>query len=255
MISLHKTFTRHWPYDGTKVPEFLPPYAPALPWGPVVDGSRAGTPREPLNMLQNLSGVELLIGSNQDEGSLFMSLGNLIVPGAFPVKSDRSKAMKVLLHFFHTEELAKSILSFYAKRHWFNYDYDKALSKILGHMIFGCSSRRAARAVSSAGGSAFLYQFDFKMDGGDTHGAELPFLWDFKFSTKSKAEKRMAKTIQSYWVNFAKSGTPYEDNSAVWEKYSESSDLTMILDRHPRMETGVLESACDFWDSVYQTSQ
>ncbi len=58
-----------------------------MPWGPTIDGSNVGLLDLPLNLLKKgkFNKVPVIFGTNKNEGSLFVFLLSMVVPGSqFP---------------------------------------------------------------------------------------------------------------------------------------------------------------------------
>ena len=98
----------------------VPPLAPVMPWGPVLDGSDRGLPQLPFEALRSgasgVSKVPVIMGSNENEGSIFVPLVSIIVPNAsYPLDDDEVKV--VLRHFFPDggEQTVNDLLELYPK--------------------------------------------------------------------------------------------------------------------------------------------
>lgn len=105
--------------------------------------------------------------------------------------------------------------------------------RLEAHMLFA-GARKTAKAVSEAGGDAYLYYFSREVSTdpggfyGANHSAELPFLfrlenrgnifpWEDRKWKESDIE--FSDTLMSYWVNFIKSGTPNGQALPFWPEY------------------------------------
>jgi len=211
---------------------------PLMPFGPVIDGSPEGLIELPLTTLQRggfKTAVPLLIGTNKNEGNLFVVAPTEIVPTtlehrlpvAFPLTARGLN--RTLLHFFPGDHVAVAkILSAYTGAggklspepdvapHFIN-KYTSIASAALRDYVFTCGSRRAAKAISQNGGRVFLYEFrhdishwlDGRLLGGNYHSSDLSFTFDNQFPALlhhfTKKDKEMAQFFGSRWSNLARS--------------------------------------------------
>jgi para-nitrobenzyl esterase len=84
----------------------------------------------------------------------------------------------------------------------------------------------------------YAYVFDHALPGPDSaryrafHSAELPYLFGALDAAPARgftsADRRLADQIQTYWVNFIKTGDPNGPGQAAWPTYDGRS--AMILD-------------------------
>lgn len=86
----------------TSVLSQLPALAPIMPWAAAIDGSPAGLTDLPLRVLQsgNFNKVPVVLGSNKNEGTIFMPLMSLIVKDVplFPLPLSDSSLASVIEH-------------------------------------------------------------------------------------------------------------------------------------------------------------
>ncbi|HWG77718.1 MAG TPA: carboxylesterase family protein [Steroidobacteraceae bacterium] len=92
-----------------------------------------------------------------------------------------------------------------------------------------------ARLQSATGhGKAYLYYFDRsspKEPLGPVHTEEIPYV--FGNLPAGAADVTLSQQMQSYWVNFAKSGNPNGPGLPHWPAFSASSQSAMYLDAAP----------------------
>ena len=84
----------------------LPDLAPIMPWGPVVDGTDTGLRDLPIVLLDkgdvNSSFVPTIIGTNKDEGNLFVPAIPLIkgLEGKVHFPLNDTDVLNIAKHFF-----------------------------------------------------------------------------------------------------------------------------------------------------------
>jgi para-nitrobenzyl esterase len=109
-------------------------------------------------------------------------------------------------------------------------------------------ARFVAAEFAKQGVPAYQYRFDYLGEAlrGPTprlapHASEIPYVFDTygsgyiaKVSPKKSGEASpqdlaVARTIQGYWVNFAKTGDPNGPGLAPWPKYDPAKDQIMVF--------------------------
>eukprot|EP01099_Mayorella_cantabrigiensis_P000472 TRINITY_DN1221_c0_g1_i1.p1 TRINITY_DN1221_c0_g1~~TRINITY_DN1221_c0_g1_i1.p1 ORF type:complete len:565 (+),score=123.01 TRINITY_DN1221_c0_g1_i1:38-1696(+) len=255
-------FTGSWDKSGTG---YRPLLAPAMPWGPAIDGSDIGLPGLPLELIQQGRGsrVPLIAGTNSDEGTVFIPEMPLIVPGVtFPLGED--DLTLVLLHFFdNSTEDVNEILAHYPEEN-FKSIYDQS-SIILRDYFFVCPTRRVHRAINSLGVQSWQYFFTYiyrdpveYITVGDYHGVELPYVWNnFGSANKTTRDDQMQESMGVYWTNFARFLNPNGKikGQVYWENYQSSKDNLLEMSTPCISDTNLFTDICDFWDTLYPTKR
>jgi para-nitrobenzyl esterase len=114
------------------------------------------------------------------------------------------------------------------------------VNELYQDIIYLTSARTLAADATRSGVPSYLYRFSYvpefgrsKMPGA-AHGAEVPFV----FNTISKVrmasllsvrDRQMARTVQGYWVAFAKTGDPNGGGRPKWPRYDPATDPWMEL--------------------------
>ena len=238
----------------------VPPFAPIMSWGPVVDGASDGLPELPLTALLNGRGnyVDLIVGNNNDEGSLFVLLYPFLVPGAsLPPKVDdlRRMVMKIFGGDWanststHAATIATSIEKFYPSNEYTSEFWRNAA--LIRDFVFACPSRRLARAIDLNGRKVYKYHFapaycrtpglkdltwvDFQLLH-CYHSSELYAVWGHPFPGVPGARsfgprmKEVSESLQAYWGAFARTGDPngVDANTTrkrlLWPPYHEDDE-------------------------------
>lgn len=189
--------------------------------------------------------VPLLIGSNSDEGNLF-------VAGMTVSEEEHEAQMRTIFGDFTDEALGLYPLESGA-------GIDSGLSRMLTEVGFASTARLAARAMAEAGSPAYLYQFSrvpLIMRGlGAFHAIEIPYVMGNTdlFSGMgiiSDADRELSETIMGYWTRFAASGDPNGDGAPDWPRYETASDLHLELGDEISSGSGLYREACDLADRV-----
>ena len=239
-------------------PYTLPSLAPVIGWTPTLDGSPEGVERMPIDAIkaQQPPTVPLIIGTNQDEASLFIPLLPVIIPGVhLPMHDDDLR--KVVVHFFN-ESASDAILARYNHTRGI-----KAEEAITRDYFWTCAARRLVKAAS-AHTYAYTYYFDYPIKFvGDCHGCELPFVWDWQSGPRgsfSPAQAALSHDIVSYWLAFTKSGGDPNGPGAPplhWPRFDAEPQQQAVLELNAtrRVLTGGFQTElCEFW-APYQLGE
>ena len=136
--------------------------------------------------------------------------------------------------------------------------HSRRLADFFTHAQMGCSTRRALRALQAHGHATYWYQYAYRaaspinalvlacdanhvvgvdyLDQGCTvsHGVELPILfgtWALP-GVLAPLDHVMTATMQTYWANFAKHGSPNgaESDAVRWPMYEPNVSPYVALD-------------------------
>jgi para-nitrobenzyl esterase len=244
----------------------------ALPFQPAT-GTPA-IPEPPLAALrQGLnSGVDLLAGTNLNEGSFAVEL-RPASPSDPPDLADRVELMMAERSGDPAGERAR---------------YAEALAETLGTAPTGKQlleaylsdaqyrqpTTRLLDARSGSTGRNFSYLFTWKspaMGGklGSCHALEIPFVFrqldsaEAAYLTRGKAPANLAEWMSAAWAAFAGSGVPVAAGLPPWPEYRDQTGArdhngvldhrgvrpTMVLDAGPRVESDPRGRLREFWAS------
>jgi len=215
-------------------------------WVPVVDG--VNMPDQPAKMLADgtFSKVPVILGSNQDEGTIFFTIGLTVTSDA-----DYLALMDGMFFGHGAEVVAAYPASAYGG------SVKDAAAAAVGDGFFGCPTRRTARAFAAAGAPTYLYHFEHAPksilgDIGAFHSSEVPFVFRNPYIgvMLDDAEQKLSDTMIGYWSGLAQKGDPNGGSAPAWPKYDAASDQSLTLDLTVKASTGLLKSACDFWDAL-----
>ena len=218
-------------------------------FGPVVDG--AVLPAIPLDAIRagQFAKVPTIIGTNVNEGDLFMYLWQ-VDKNAPPSSTDVRASLALLF--------SQPQVDLIAARYPVDTNPPLAFSQIITDGVFACPARRTARAIAAAGVPAYLYQFTYPYVvpalGGvvASHSFEIPFVFrnGFLGAQMSDAELALADRVDGYWFRFATAGDPNGNQAVAWPAYTEANDTNLVIDSTIATNVGLKKDACDFWDSI-----
>jgi para-nitrobenzyl esterase len=226
-----------------------------LVWKPIADGSVLRDLPTALWAEGKRHGVPLLIGTNKDEGNLFLQ-------GLTISTAEYEAQVKQVFGSYVDEALALYPVTKPA-------DITPMFSRMLTEVGFASTARFAARsrssAVTTSGGtstaglaSVHLYEFTrvpFDNPLGAFHGVEIPYVFGNaeQFSllgTIEQADLDLSATIMGYWTRFAATGDPNGGGAPNWPAYEAASDQHLELDDTIKVGTGLYTAACDLADKV-----
>ena len=122
-----------------------------------------------------------------------------------------------------------------------NKSFDEIITKFNTDWVWGEPARMTAKTFIAKGASAYVYQFGYvpaaaqqRSPYGAGHGSEVSFVFNtlnarwVAPAEATPAENELAKIMNSYWVNFAKTGNPNGAGLPNWPLYNKQ--LQQILD-------------------------
>jgi para-nitrobenzyl esterase len=201
------------------------------------------------------SDVPVLIGSNNDEGTMF-------TPATVTAASFREMAEK------RYNADAKEFLKLYP----FSSDQEAwaAQAASMRDQVFGWEMRTWARMQTKTGKSkVYLYYFSRVPPGkqrvsGAYHGSEIAYVFDnlrvAPFATSGNSEptpwqevdEKLAEAMSSYWVNFASTGDPNGKGLVDWPAYRKKDDLAMGFGDDIQVRPLPHKAAMDFLDRYFE---
>jgi para-nitrobenzyl esterase len=208
-----------------------------LPFLPTVDGTFL--PTDPLAAVAAgaSSGIDLVIGTNRDELTLF-GLGN---PALFAMDEnglERWVANSVpgippleVIGAYREARLARGE----------RVDVNDVWVAAGTDIVFRWPSLQLAAAHQSNGGKTYVYLFDWEspaFDGllGSTHGLELPFVFGAVqvpvvqvFSGGGPPAETLSRQMQMAWLSFAASGDPSHEGIGEWRQWKPAGRATMVF--------------------------
>ena len=227
-----------------------------LPYLPVVDG--ALLPVHPLAAVANgsASGIDLLIGTNRDELTLF-GLGNPAL-----LELDEAGVQRWVANAVPDAPPGEVVDAYRAARATRGEPVDpRDIWVAVGtDVVFRWPSLQLAAAHAARGCGVFVYLFEWESPAfggmlGSCHALELPFVFGAVhlpvvqlFSGGGPAVQALSEEMQRAWLAFAASGSPTHDGIDEWLPWDPTGRATMTfgaetaLVRAPRdAELSILE--------------
>ena len=223
--------------------------------GMIVDGWAVPEDESAAFMTGKQNAVDVLVGSNKDEGS-FILRGPSAEQWSARVRGrwgDLSEEYLRLYPASSDQQAAKSS--------------EQAFSDEMAWEMRLYAERQAA-----IGKKAYLYYFTHepptepgKPNLRAVHTAEIPYVFNNlkaarvfpdtsspELASASEADRKLADIVSSYWVNFAKSGDPNGKGLATWPQFKDGkSGRTMILGDTQQAETDADRAKLDLYDQLY----
>jgi para-nitrobenzyl esterase len=221
-------------------------FFPTLTFGPIVDGGFL--PEQPRTLFDDgrFAKVPYLLGSNTDEGTLFL----LGVP---PVTTE-AEYLAALDSLYGP--LASQVAAVYPAAD-FPTPQD-ALVRAFGDQILVCPTYDTARRAAAGGARTYLYDFARELPIpilqqlglGAFHGSEIVYVFG-SITPPTPEDATIGETMRSWWTRFARTGKPKAKGAVRWPRYKSKTDRRLVIDVDPSVVTGFRRSECEFWWSVY----
>jgi len=122
-------------------------------------------------------------------------------------------------------------------------------------------SRRMLQGMRQVKSPAYQYVFARSSKSysylGAPHAVELVYVFDtVNRETASKADRKLAETMNRCWAQFAKTGNPNTAGLPEWPTYTMESREYLVLDHDMRWDARLRDKVCDVLDraskAVYQ---
>ena len=233
-------------------------------FGPVVDGVEVlDFPRVLAAAGKIAPGVKVIIGTNQDEGSMFAMLSG-------SQNMTDTEYQQALINQYGTE-LGNEVYTNFPSA---NYGSPwNALVRVMGDNLMTCPSRDTAQWLTSSkriNGSQPVYEYLYVHNNlllntmmpflGVCHASELLNTWYIEPLLLGPGEIELGKLWVKYWTNFAIYGDPNGQDFTpsspyYWHPYSDNNTLVdnlVIIDTSangPNITNTqfVRKTECDFW--------
>lgn len=192
------------------------PGGPPTYAGPILDGKLVVETAESAYRAGRAPRVPLIIGSNSAE-----------VPAGFVNATSKEQ----LLSMFGSQQAAAAKV----------YDPDgttefaKMLTQVNTDKVWAEPARFTAQAFTAKGQAAYVYLFSYvaaamqpRMRYGAAHASEIPYVFNNlraqNGATVAPKDQEVAQLMNTYWVNFAKTGNPNGKGLPTWPAYKASQN-------------------------------
>lgn len=207
--------------------------ATGLPFQPVIDGTVL--PQPPLDAIASGSaaGVRLLVGTNQDEMTLFGVLDPTLTTLDDASIRDR-------IHTYWGDTGVDEFLDTYRRLHPGASLQDLWISMSTDALFRIPAIRLAEHQVAHGPVWSYLFTWASPVFNGilkSTHALEIPFVFDALeqpgsdvFTGTGEERAGIARRMNDAWIAFARNGDPGHDGIPEWPSYDTEHRFTMRID-------------------------
>lgn len=121
-------------------------------------------------------------------------------------------------------------------------EFDEIVTRFNTDWVWGEPARMVARKYLSEDQPVYVFHFDYvppsrqsRSRYGAWHGAEIEYVFNTLEETRQESgfteqEKQLAKIMNTYWVNFAKTGNPNCEGLPEWPLYNTESEIILEIE-------------------------
>ncbi len=229
--------------------------ATSAPWSfvPVVDGAGGFMPDQARTLYDSgqVAHVPYILGSNNDEGTLFLLEATPLAGAA-----DYTAALQQRFG-----SAAAAVEAQYPASN-FNGDYNAALARVVGDSGLVCGTHDTARRAAKAGLHVFMYNFDIPWAIDPTqllasHASEISSVFGDPVDPTADTQK-VGDAMNAYWATFATGGDPNGAGApATWPAFApDANDNDERLQFDPGFEIvdDFRKTECAFWRGQYDAA-
>jgi para-nitrobenzyl esterase len=227
------------------------------PFGPVVDGDVL--PRHPFDPDASpvSADIPLLIGDMKNEMTSFTATVDAIWNRTLTEAQARDRLFAIAGR--HTDGVIETYRRLYPRSN----PAQRFLAATTDSNFRVRSLAVAQRKAAQKQAPVWMYSFEWEtplFDGrlGAPHALDVPFCFDTIDLTNatdlSPGAKKVAATMASTWVAFARSGNPDNESIPHWPAYNATERPTLLLDVEPRVENDLRGEARRLWQDITGTT-
>ena len=224
-------------------------------WWPVIDGELITADFRERLAEGAAAGVPVMVGWNQDEGTLFVLLA----------ENDGQLVDEAAYDAIVTDMAARYGVDEAAIRAQYPVDVADpgvTVAEILGDASLACPSRRAALLLAERGPTfAYLFAYpdaSFQLAGGRElgafHSGEIQFVFGHPAAigqrTFRERELPVHDAMSAYWTRFAETGEPGDAGGLEWPVLDGSAPEALRIDTTLSLVTDAFGERCALWDAA-----
>nr|BAF46104.1 acetylcholinesterase [Pediculus humanus corporis] len=234
-----------------------------FPSAPTIDG--IFLPEHPIDMMKkgDFPETELLVGSNQDEGTYFLLYDFIdYFEKDGPSYLDRDKFLELIDNIFKNVTKAEKEAIIFQYTDWDQVNdglvNQKMISDIVGDYYFICPTNYFAQLMAERGTKVYYYFFSQRTSTnvwgewmGVMHGDEIEYVFgnplnmSIQFNNK---ERNLSKRMMEAFARFALTGKPMPDE-VEWPLYTKEQPQYYIFNAEKTgIGRGPRSTACQFWN-------
>jgi para-nitrobenzyl esterase len=229
-------------------------------FAPVVDNDFFVDQPRALYENGKLAKTPYILGSNNDEGTLFEI-------GVTPVMDQAGLSAAIMAQY---GDAGAAVAALYPVSEFDGgapNPYQAALTRIAGDSTLVCSTYDSALLAANQGVSVSMYNFDIPVEIpgitgtnpgqiylGASHGSELSFVFGTspQFAT-DMASASVSQLMERYWTRFAASGDPNGGSDLAWPRFTAASNERMQFTLQPSVVSNFRAAECTFWIGLYES--
>lgn len=197
---------------------------PRIYSGPIIDGELVVETAEGAYKAGRQAKAPLMIGSNSAE-----------IGGSFVNTADSKEALFALFGALQAD--AKTAYDPDGRK-----EFAEVITKFNTDWVWSEPARMTARAFLTKGVPVYVYQFSYvptmmreQIKYGAGHGSEVAYVFNHLKDRRGITEitpddQKVGQLMHTYWVNFAKNGTPNRSGLPLWPAYSLQKEEIMDIE-------------------------